>query len=199
VVYGYDELGYYYSGPGVDDGKGPKSWKELGDTGIGIVELYNLKPVEPKTPQEVVRSAFEKALKHAENPKEWIFENYGAGLKGFDNWISGLESGIASRFGMGYNAAVWHECRKYAVDFLGEAREHLGGLVPDLFNRVISHYQLVADRLGELSEVYPFNPEGGPQIIPVDGQCLEAVRWLKEARKAEAEGLMVLEQIVKAI
>jgi hypothetical protein len=38
VNYGYDEMGYHYSGPGADDGKGPKSWRELGDTGIGIVE-----------------------------------------------------------------------------------------------------------------------------------------------------------------
>lgn len=197
VVYGYDDVGYYYSGPGADEGKGPKSWRELGDTGIGIVELYNLKPVEPKNPQEVVRSAFEKALKHADNPKEWIFENYGAGLKGFDNWISGLESGTANRFGMGYNGAVWYECRKYAVDFLGEALERLGGLVPDLFDQAIHHYQQVADRLGDLSQSYPFSAESGPQTIPVDDQCQEALRWLKDARQSEAKGLLVLEQIVE--
>ena len=104
---------------------------------------------------------------------------------------------MTSRFGMGYNAAVWHECRKYAVDFLGEAQERLGGLVPDLFSQAINHYEQVADRLDDLSQSYPFIAESGPQTISIDDQCLEAVGWLKEARQSEAKGLSVLEQIVK--
>jgi len=36
VVYGYDDAGYYFSGPGCDEGKGPKPWQELGDTEIGV-------------------------------------------------------------------------------------------------------------------------------------------------------------------
>lgn len=196
VIYGYDDVGYYYSGPGCDDGKGPKSWKELGDTGIGIVELYSLKSVESKTPGELVKSAFVGALKHARNPNEWIFENYYAGLKGFGHWIIGLETGIANRFGMGYNAGVWHECRQFAVDFLREASDRLDGESPGLFDQAIAQYQIVSNCLGALSERYPFIPESGPQTIPVDDRCLEAVGWLKEAREAEAQGLALLEQIV---
>ena len=104
---------------------------------------------------------------------------------------------MPSRFGMGYNAAVWYECRTYAVDFLGEARERLGGLVPDLFTQAINHYQQVADRLSDLSQSYPFVTETDPQTIPVDDQCQESIRWLKEARQAEAKGLSVLERIVE--
>lgn len=104
---------------------------------------------------------------------------------------------MASRFDMGYNAAVWYECRKYAVDFLGESQDRLGGFVPDLFDQAIKHYQRVADRLGDLSQSYPFIAESSPQAIPVDEQCLEAVHWLKEARQAEAKGLSVLERIVE--
>lgn len=199
VVHGYDEVGYYYSGPGCDGGKGPKSWKELGDTGIGIVELYNLKPVEPEKPQVVVKSAFEAVLKHASNPDEWVFENYGAGLRGYDNWIRGLESGRANHFGMGYNAGVWHECRRFAVEFLLEARERLDGTVSRDFDQAIQQYQRVADCLAQLSERYPYIPESTPQAIPVDGESLEAVGWLKEARQAEAEGLSILEKISTAL
>jgi hypothetical protein len=195
VIYGYDDVGYYYSGPDADNGKGPKPWKELGDTGIGLVELYNLKPVEARTPVEVVKSAFEKVIKHAGNPDDWILENYASGLKGFDTWIKGLKSGKANCFGMGYNAAVWHECRKFAVEFLQEARERLDGNTDGLFDQAIEHYQVVVERLGKVSERYPWTPEGGPKTIPVDDQCQEAVDWLKEVREAEAEGLIVLEKL----
>ena len=199
VIYGYDEVGYYYSGPGADEGKGPKPWQELGDTGIGLVELYKLKPVEVYAPVDVVQSAFEQVLKHASNPEDWIFENYASGLKGFDNWIRGLESGKANRFGMGYNAAVWHECRKFGVEFLQEAKERLDGVAVNLFDGAIEHYQRVTDRLGKVSERYPWTPEGGDTTIPVDEQCTEAVVWLKDARDAEAKGLAILEQIIGAI
>ena len=97
VINGYDETGYYYSGPGADEGKGPKPWDELGDTGIGLVELYSVSPVEPHPPETVVKSAFEKVIKHAENTEGCIFDNYASGLKGYDIWIEGLAAGKANR------------------------------------------------------------------------------------------------------
>jgi hypothetical protein len=158
--------------------------------------LYNLSLVAPKAPREVLKSAFQQALKHAANPTEWIFENYGAGLKGYDNWIKDLESGKANRFGMGYNAAVWHECRTFAVQFLEEAVDRLDGQAGDLFQRAIQHYRMVADRLGALSVCYPWIPESGPQTIPIDNESQEAATWLEEARQAEENGLSVLKQII---
>jgi hypothetical protein len=152
VIDGYDEDGYYFSGPGVDEGSGPKSWQELGDTEIGMVKFNNLKPVEPKTAKEVVKSALEKSIKHVDNPEKWIFENYAAGLKGFDNWISGLENGVANRFGLGYNAAVWHECRHFAAEFLVEARDRFGAETYHLFDQAARHYQVVVDNLAALSD-----------------------------------------------
>jgi hypothetical protein len=199
VIYGYDEVGYYYSGPGADEGRGPKPWDKLGDTGIGLVELYSVKPVEAKPPAEVVRSALQKALKHASNPAEWIFENYAAGLKGFDTWIKGLKNGLANRFGMGYNAAVWLECRKFAVAFLEEAKGRLGGAADGSFDRALTHYQVVAERLEKVSARYPWTPEGGPATIPADDACQEVVGWLQEAREAEAEGMSALEGILETL
>ena len=38
VIRGYDDVGYFYSGPRADEGGGPKPWVELGDTGIGVLE-----------------------------------------------------------------------------------------------------------------------------------------------------------------
>ena len=199
VVNGYDEVGYYYSGPNADEGKGPKPWNELGDTGIGLVELYSVRPIEAQPPEVVVKSAFEKVLRHAENPGDWIFENYASGLRGYDFWIEGLEQGLANRFGMGYNTVVWLECRNYAVEFLEEARNRIGGKTAQLFDETAKLYQFVVEQLGKLAKLYPWFPGGGSEAIPVDESCLEAVGWLKEARKAEAKGLKIIHQIKNSL
>lgn len=199
VINGYDETGYYYSGPGADEGKGPKPWDKLGDTDIGLVELYSIKPVEAKPPLEVVKSAFTKVIIHASNPQDWIFDNYASGLQGFDLWIEGLESGIANRFGMGYNTAVWLECREFAVEFLKEAKGCLDLNTGSLFDEAITYYQEVADRLGKISRLYPWIPGGQDSTIPMNDDCLEAVEWLKEARKAESKGLATLQQILDTV
>jgi hypothetical protein len=43
VVLGYDDIGYYYSGAGCDSVKGPKPWQELGNTNVGLIEMYRIK------------------------------------------------------------------------------------------------------------------------------------------------------------
>lgn len=199
VIYGYDQTGYYYSGPGANGGQKPKAWKELGDTNIGLIEVYSIQPGEPQNDVITVRSALERALKHARNPKCWIYDHYASGLKGYDLWIKAMESEKANRFGMGYNAAVWRECRELAVEFLGEARTRLRGRASALFDEGTEHYQVVADRLGKVSESYPWAPEDGDRTIPFDKQCQETVEWLKEARKAEEAGLGALEKIVTVL
>ena len=102
---------------------------------------------------------------------------------------------MAGRFGTGYNAAVWHECRTFAVEFLLEARQRLDGTASGLLDAAVQQYRLVAESLGVLSERYPFMPQNASGTIPVDEHSQEAVGWLKEARQAEAKGLEVLEQI----
>jgi hypothetical protein len=199
VVYGYDEVGYYYSGTEADDGKGPKPWRELADTGIGLMEIYRIKPGEAKEPRLVVKSAFEKVLYHAGNPKDWIMDGYHAGLAGFDVWIKALESGKADRFGMGYNSQVWRECRGYAVGFLKEAKERLSGEAGVLLDEGLEHYQVVADRLAQVCEKYPFDLTTQGQVIERDDKCQRTLDLLKETREAEAAGLKVLEKIVAAL
>ncbi|MGD8751852.1 MAG: hypothetical protein PVG14_10545, partial [Anaerolineales bacterium] len=176
VVHGYDEIGYYYSGVGADDGKGPKPWSELGITGIGMVELYRLKPAEAQEDAVVVHSVFKRVLQHAANPKEWIFDNYASGLKSFDLWIEALESGKADRFGMGYNAEVWRECRSQAVSFLKEAKQRLNGAAGAWFDEGSEHYQVVAERLNEVAEIYPFDAASDGQVIARDENSRSAVK-----------------------
>ncbi len=197
VVYGYDEVGYYYSGPGCDQGKGPKPWQELGDTGIGIVELCWLKPVEADDDATVVREALSFALEHARSPEAWIFPNYRSGLAGYDNWIQAALTGTANSMGMSYNAAVWEECRRMAVDFLLEARDRVGAGLQELFDAAIGHYRTVAAQLKAVVDRFPFTQDEG--LLQVDDNVREAAVALKSAREAESAGLASLAAIVGAL
>ena len=200
VVYGYDDVGYYYSGPGCDEGKGPKPWQELGDTGIGVLELYSVWPGEAADDATTVKEALSFALEHAANPEEWVFEHYRAGLEGFDNWIGALQAGKASDMGMRYNTGVWAECRKYAVGFLEEARQRLAGRADGPLDEAIAHYGAVSENLAQVAEIYPWVHESSDEdVLPVDDKSVAAVEALQHARAAEAAGLQVLDKIIRAL
>jgi hypothetical protein len=47
VIYGYDDVGFYYSGPQCETGKGPKPWQEMGVSKIGSLEMYSVRPGSP--------------------------------------------------------------------------------------------------------------------------------------------------------
>jgi hypothetical protein len=199
VVYGYDEEGYYFSGPGCDEGKGPKPWQELGDTEIGVVEMYSVGPGQAADDRQTVREALAFALEHATGPEKWIFSNYRAGLTRYDNWIASVQEGTASAFGLAYNAAVWSECRGYAVQFLREARERIDGEARELLDEAIRHYGQVSDSLERVTQIHPFSPELPNDPIGIASPSDAAVAALKKAREAEAAGLEVLAGIVEAL
>jgi hypothetical protein len=206
VVYGYDdpgpdyEGGYLFSGPSGEQSKGPKSWKDLGDTGIGILEMYSVTRGEPADDVTTVKAALSFALEHATNPKEWIWDAYASGIKGYDNWITALELGKASDMGMRYNTGVWLECRQRAVGFLQEANQRLPGKAESAFNAAIDHYQVVVDGLTKVSKIYPWSWESDDEVVlPIDSDSEAAVAALRAAREAEAAGLLSLEKIVGAL
>ena len=200
VVYGYDDVGYYYSGPGCDEGKGPKPWQELGDTGIGVLELYSVWPGKAADDATTVKQALAFALEHATSPEEWIFEGYRAGPEGFDNWIGALQAGKASDMGTRYNTGVWLECRKNAVGFLEEAKGRLAGRTDVLFDDALAHYKVVTESLNKVAELYPWTFEASDEDrLPIDDRSRAAVEALQAARDAEAAGLQALAQIVQAL
>jgi hypothetical protein len=114
-------------------------------------------------------------------------------------WIEGLAAGKASRFGMGYNAAVWAECRRYAVDFLEEASQRLGSKATDLFDEALGFYRDVAQNMDAVSKVYPHEAMDETIVIEPDADCQKAVDHLRAAREAEASGLVVLKKIATAL
>jgi hypothetical protein len=205
VVYGYDDggdaEGYYYAGPGCEEGKGPKPWQALGDTGIGVVEMYSVGPGEVAADAVTVKEALTFALKIAESPDTWIFDDdYRAGLAGYDTWIKALQAGKASDMGMRYNTGVWLECRKYAVDFLKEAKARLPGRADAHFDEAATQYAVVAEKLGEVAGLYPWVWEASAEdVLPVDDRSRAAVDALRAAKEAEGTGLQALEAIVAAL
>lgn len=198
VVYGYDGEGYYFSGPGCDSGKGPKPWQELGDTEIGCLEMYAVKPRQAADDATTLKEALGFALEHSKSPAKWIFPKYKAGLAGFDNWIQALESGEADGFGMAYNAAVWSECRGFAVLFLQEARDRVNGQLGSLFDEAICHYEVVSENLRRVADTFPFHGLE-PEHIDDKARCRTALGALRTARSAEESGLRALEEILSEL
>ncbi|MGB3717602.1 MAG: hypothetical protein WA996_24510 [Candidatus Promineifilaceae bacterium] len=197
VIFGYDDEGYYYSGTECDEGRGPKAWSELGDTGIGIVELYSVKPGPVGDDRTIVREALSFAVEHAKGPSKYIFPDYKAGPEGYDLWIKGVKAGKSMRMGMAYNAAVWATCRRHGVAFLREARSRTGAGMEPLFDQAIAHYQEVYGRLKSLAELYPFAENRSEAPIGVDAKSEQAAGLLDQAREAEVSGLELLDRIVR--
>lgn len=199
VVYGYDEVGYYYSGPQCDDGKGPKAWQELGETDIGVIEMYSVAPGQSAAAAQIVEEAFSFVIEHATSPEKWIYPPYKAGLDGFDSWIDALAGGKAADLGVRYNAAVWAECRRYAVEFLQEVQLRIDGGIGRLLDTAIGRYQVVAKSLDQVAQAYPFSPGATMAPLPVDERSRAALKALKAAREAEAAGLEMLANIVSKL
>jgi hypothetical protein len=193
VICGYDDVGYYYSGPPREGVAGPKPWEELGDTEIGILEMYSLMPGDAADDRTTVREALHFALAFAEGPAEWVWPRYKAGPAAFDAWAEALEGGAAHVLGAAYNAQVWHECRDFAVKFLEEAKGRLGEQA-GFFDEAAGHYRAVASGLKKVAELFPFLDRGEGHVKDKE-RCGEAAAALRAARDAERKGLAALAAI----
>jgi len=198
VVYGYDDAGYYFSGPKCDEGKGPKPWQELGDSDIGFLEMFTVKPSKSADDIKTVKEALTFALEHSKDQDKWTYPKYKTGLAGYDNWIKALEEGKADGFGMAYNSAVWSECRHHAVEFLKEAKERVGGKAGTAFEEAIGHYQQVAENLKKVADTFPFLGLE-PEHIADEARISTGLECLRKARSSEEAGLKALEGILSEL
>jgi len=193
VVYGYDDTGYYFSGPMCNRGKGPKPWQELADTDIGLLEMYNVKIGKAADDTLTVKEALEFALEFAESPKKWIHPKYKSGLAGYDNWIQAVDRGIFNTHGMAYNSALWAECRNLASHFLKEASQRLNGKAGPLLEKASEIYSSISENLQKLARLYPFPPVPKSKDRKREQ---EALGHLKKARQVEEAGLESLNKII---
>jgi len=196
VITGYDEGGYYFSGPAADQARQPLPWQELATGEIGWLCVQCVLPCEHEPDDVIVAQALEFALDSATG--KFTDPNYTAGPAAFVLWAHALDTGIADRFGTGYNAACWRECREQAVAFLEEARERLTGRADALFEEAATHYAAVAAALTAVSKRLPFE-------LPTEGsegptaRDPEAAALLRDAGAAEERGLDALARLRDAL
>lgn len=199
VVNGYDETGYYYSGPGTGEGAGPAPWQDLGRTGIGLAAMASVDVGEAADDATTVREALAYALLHAKHPAFDAEPEYGAGLDGYARWIEALANGTALEIGAAYNAVVWAECRVNAAAFLAEAAARLGGGAAPLLEEAGDRYETVAARLAAVAARFPFSPELPDRPLGADARAAAAIVDLCAARDEETEVLDLLPDIIEEL
>jgi len=197
VIFGYDDQGYYISGPGCDAGKGPIPWKTLGTSEIGVVEVRSVKPKAKATDEKTVFDALSFALEYAYNPAPWTDPRSSGGLKAYDIWIDSLNNGIAFEFGLAFNTVCWLECRQEAVNFLSEASERLKNQnFQHLFQESIKYYYDVSQKLQLIAGIYPFSLNLEMKSIQVDSRSQKAAEALRSAKESEIAGLKILAKLL---
>ena len=200
IIYGYDDVGYYYRGYRSEEGSGPRPWKEVGTTGVPLLEMYRVNRIRPVDDKITIKNAFQLVLEHSKNPKEWIqYPKYKSGLEGYNQWVNAIAAGNAVSFGNAYNAALWAECRIMAVEFLKEAQERLGSQYNLLFEKAISYYDAVARNLTKLTEMYPFTPQLPMEPIGLNDRTQTCIDILKGSKEAEIKGLQTLSELVEVL
>jgi hypothetical protein len=199
VIEGYDEVGYYYNGPGDENGPSPKPWNELGVSGIGMLEIFSVKPGQPSSDKQTIVEALEFALAFNQGSPEWVLPDYRAGPDAYRVWIKAVKSGQATLMGHAYNAAVWEECRRNGVSFLQEAKKRLQGSADRAFNGAIRAYAETAKQLKDITELYPFFENNQEDPLGDDPRAEKAAEHLQDAQAAEEEGLAFLYEIVEGL
>jgi len=206
VIAGYDETAYLLSGP-MD---APRGWREFGASSApGFVEIAVVRRREAAQDRTVAKDALTFATqlaKSREGRADW------GGFAAYDKWVKGLESGgEISSDGSGYHAAIWAECRGFAVEFLQEAGRRLGDGGGELFERAAGHYAQVRDSLQAVARLFPFPDAATPEarrkemLEQLKGYATdqprrkEAAGHVREARGAEGAAVVVLEQITKSL
>jgi len=195
LIEGYDEVGYYYKGPGCEKGRGPLPWDRLGERDGGVLERHRVRPRRAESDVKTVREAIAMALRHAICPSEWVRAGYRSGPAAFEAWAASLEAGRASLDGHAHNARLWHECRAMAVAFLAEVK----GRIPRVAaacDRAAGHYAVVRDRLADMMALHPRREEADGVSTFASG---EAAALARQAAAAEVRALTALADIAAAL
>ena len=138
------------------------------------------------------------ALKHAQNPPEWLGQYARSGPAAWAYWAEALEKGEAKRDHHTYNAQLWLECREMAVAFFQETKARLPGRCDNLFDEAAAHYAAVCAKLRALIALQPprEKPDWGPGSTFTSPEAAAIVR---EVADADAEGLACLQEIVDVL
>ena len=197
VINGYDDTGYLLSGRM----EAPRTWREFGADSTGFVEIFTVRRGEPCDDATAVRSALSYGVEVAENReshREW------GSLAQYENWVRGLESGNdISPEGAGYHAAIWAECRTFALGFLQEAAGRLGTGLRAPCERAVEQYATVSANLQEVARLFPPRWEATEEEMARNAADTErrgqAAEYVRQARKAEGAAVEALKDIVRLL
>lgn len=192
VINGYDDVGYHYSGYATG---GPLPWEQLGELFVPVLEVRTVTPCDPTPPEKVVRDALVAALRHADNPEEWIQPDYRAGAEGYGLWAEGLESGEAQRDHHTWNVRTWLECRREAAAFLEEAKGRLPGRCGELIDEAASHYLQECALFYRMLVLHPPGDSFTHETFRSD----EAAALVRQAADRDALARQCLRRIVDAL
>lgn len=195
VIYGYDDVGYYYSG--WEEG-GPLPWDQLGALFIPVLEVRSVELGPAASAEEMVADGLAFALRHADNPPDLIEPQARSGPAAWATWAEALETGEAKRDHHTYNLQLWLECREMAVAFLREAKARLPGRCDDLFDEAADRYALVCEKLGAMLDLHleRAEPNWGPDSTFAS---VAAAAMVRQTGEADAAGLTCLRRIVDCL
>jgi len=197
LIYGYDDTGYYYMP--VMEGDGHFLREKMG-VEVPCVMTF-IRKVEPADTVTTVRDALDFAVRYSSSPDiapGWGGppENFRAGIQAYDLWTEAIEEGRANGLGMGFNSHTYAELRRLGVEFLQTASGRLGKAGP-LFEEAIGHYQVAADGLRVVADLFPM--PASPEHIKDRDRREQAIQALTSARDAEKLGLGAFAQIVREL
>jgi len=198
IIFGYDDIGYYYKGIDHYSGSGPVYWKNVGLNSTGKLSLKVIHPADKVDEIKTIKDALTFAVNYYKDryPKS---KNYTIGPDAYTVWANALQNKTTSGFGAALHAVAWIEGRRLIVDYLNECKSKLSQIDQNLFNEAITHYSWVVKQLEELSELYPFfvsNEIKNSNVLDETKSQL-ARKLLTEAKFAEIEGIKLLEKILK--
>ena len=200
TVNGYSDAACLQFSHYFGDGYRVQPWTKLGRQIPNVFEVTSVELAKPPADEgATVRAALEFALSHGLTGQP-LDPKHAEGVQGYDLWIQCLASGDWRNAdglpGVHHNVACWHECRCYAERFLRLAGEKLGDPLKPMFNDAADRYKEVRAALCQMQRIFIYNYP----LPPVDDAGVaRAIDLLRTAREAEAEGLAVIEEIVRML
>lgn len=195
LIAGYDEAGYYYIDPDSIKIAGPKLYNELGESKWGILEIHIIRSGSISDNLKTLKDIFEYAVNVGNPDIHRPNTGYTMGTDAYRIWWESLSKGNADYYGMAYNASFWAKCKSLAALFLQEGKLRIG-IMQDLFDNAIPHYENASKFLYRLSQMFPVkkvNNGFGKE------QREEAINLLQAAQKCEISGLAVVDNILNEI
>jgi CubicO group peptidase (beta-lactamase class C family) len=202
LIIGYDDCGYYYTGWGAEQGRGPVFWDDLGQTDIGLLGMHFVQPVSSNVPfQQMVKRAFQFVLEFSANSKRWVPGDCKAGPDGYARWIALFEAGREDEYGASFNPMELAEDRTFALKFLEEAKALLAPALGPPLDQALQAFRQEAQHLTMMTQIFPHNIPSTQRVANLkDNQRRQAaIAHLQAARVAHVKGLGALERIVESL